>query len=150
EWSYSLLNADEQVLFRRLAVFVGGFTLEAAEAICQPEISTLDGIASLLDKSLLQQKTGFNGEPRFSMLETIHEYGLERLAETGEEPEIRRRHASFFLKLAETAAGEKSIWLDRIEPDYDNLRAAVDGCFASDLETGLRLVVAATDYWIIR
>ena len=110
-WSHDLLTADEQTLFRRLAVFSGGCTLEAAEAIVNPE-GTLDvfgGIASLIDKSLLRQEEGIEGEPRFRMLETVREYGLERLEAAGDEaPTIRQGHAAYFAKLAIDARADLS------------------------------------------
>ena len=106
-WSHDLLTPEEQVLFRRLAVFAGGFTLEAAEAVAsgsgEPGIDPFEGVASLLDKSLLRQEAGPGGEPRFSMLETVREFALEQLAASGEEAAIRERHAAWCLALAETA-----------------------------------------------
>lgn len=147
-WSYDLLNEHEKVLFRRLGVFVGGWTLETAEAICQSDNSIVDGMALLLDKCLIQQKIG--EQRRFVMLETIREYALERLAESGESQAIHQRHVRFFLELVETPASDQSIWLKRIEQDYDNVRAALDWCFTSDLPTGLRLAVATSGYWLVR
>jgi predicted ATPase len=97
-WSHDLLPPQEQMLFRRLSVFAGGFTLEAAEAIAsepgEPGLDTLEGVASLLDKSLLRQEAGPGGEPRFTMLETVREFALEQLAASGEDAAIRQRHAS--------------------------------------------------------
>ena len=105
EWSYTLLEEGERVLFARLAVFSGGRTLEAIEAVCDAKgdlpVDTLDGVSSLLDKSLLRQEEGPEGEPRFVMLETIHEYARERLEASGEAEEARRLHAEYFLALAE-------------------------------------------------
>src|SRR5215212_8864955 len=98
-WSHDLLTAEEQTLFRRLAVFSGGCTLEAAEAIVNPQeiLDVFGGIASLIDKSLLRQEEGVAGEPRFRMLETVREYGLERLEAAGDEAEpIRRGQAAYF------------------------------------------------------
>ena len=96
-WSHDLLTPEEQVLFRRLAVFAGGFTLEAAEAVAsgpgEPGIDPFEGVASLADKSLLRQEAGPGGEPRFFMLETVREFALEQLAASGEEDAIRERHA---------------------------------------------------------
>ena len=106
-WSYDLLDEPERRLFRRLAVFVGGCTLEAAEAVCNADgdlgIDVFDGIASLVDKSLLRQEDGPDGEPRFTMLETIREYGLEQLQASGEEAAIRRRHLAWFSDFATVA-----------------------------------------------
>ena len=94
EWSYALLDEGEQLLFGRLAVFSGGRTLEAIEAICDAEgdlpVDAFEGISSLLDKSLLRQEEGPNGEPRFVMLETIHEFAREKLEQSGEAEEIKR------------------------------------------------------------
>jgi predicted ATPase len=112
-WSYDLLEAGEQALFRRLAVFARGWTLEAAEVMGQAvhdpaagtgqSLEVLDGLASLLDKSLLRQQEQASGEPRFRMLETIREYGLECLAASGEESVVRRAHADYCLALVEAA-----------------------------------------------
>ncbi len=159
-WSYDLLDEGEKTLFRRLSIFVGGSTLEAAEAVCDATvlgIDLLDGLASLVDKSLLRQVEGADGEPRFVMLETIREYGLEQLAASGEAPTLRRRHADFFLALAEAAepkltSAERGIWLERLESEYDNLRAALEWsrADASASETGLRLVGALIWFWYLR
>lgn len=103
DWSYQLLSTEEQTLFRRLGVFVGGWTLEAAEAICldRLNLNPLDGLASLLDKNLIKQETGFDGEPRFTMLETIREYALQQLIASGELDPLCQRHLAYFVKLAE-------------------------------------------------
>jgi non-specific serine/threonine protein kinase len=132
-WSYHLLDAPEQRLFGRLGVFVGGFTLEAAEAVGglgrDPAPDLLDGLESLVASNVLQRIEGA-GEPRFGMLETIREFALERLAESGEEADLRRLHATFFLRLAEEAAprlmtGEQAVWLERLDREHENLRAAL-------------------------
>src|SRR5438132_526455 len=111
-WSYDLLEADEQQLFRRLAVFVGGFTLEAVEAVCvfdaartsssseADEGAVLEQLAQLLDKSLVQAQQGTGGEPRFTMLETIHEYAQDQLVASGEAAAVQQRHADYFLRLS--------------------------------------------------
>lgn len=132
DWSFGLLDQEAQTLFSRLGVFVDGFTLEAVEAVCNPnaELDILEGIASLLNNSLLRQAPDFSGSPRFTMLETIREYALERLADTGEGDQFRHRHAIFFHDLAEEArpnyfSGESEAWLDRLGADYSNLRAAM-------------------------
>jgi predicted ATPase len=125
-WSYDLLTEGEQKLFRRLSVFVGGFTLEAAEAVCAADgdlgIEALDGIGALVDKSLLRQEEGLEGEPRFRMLETIREFGWERLATSEEVEAVRHRHSRFFLVLAEEAesslqSASQERWLDRLESE---------------------------------
>ena len=104
DWSYGLLTAAEQTLFRRLSVFVGGCTLEAVEAVCDTRqdlgLDVLEGMASMVDKSLAQQSEQATGEPRYMMLETIREYGLEQLAASGEDAAIRRAHAAYYLVLA--------------------------------------------------
>jgi predicted ATPase len=108
DWSYNLLNTAEQALFRRLAVFVGGWTLEAATAVCDvdgdQELGLLDGMQSLMDQSLVRQEVGLDGEPRFRRLETIREYALELLVSSGEVETLRRQHAEYFVALAEAAA----------------------------------------------
>ncbi|MEO8395646.1 MAG: helix-turn-helix domain-containing protein [Chloroflexota bacterium] len=147
DWSYQLLSAEEQALFRRLGVFVGGWTLEAAEAVCLADLSLslLDGLASLLDKNLVKQETESDGEPRFRMLETLREYALGQLSASGELDALRQRHVDYFLKLAETAEAqefgrEQIVWFDRLEDDLANLRAAL--AWSSETETGLRLASA--------
>src|SRR5918994_3389242 len=124
-WSYDLLRPSEQALFRRLGVFAGGFTLEAAEAVADLNASfdVLEGMTSLLDTSLLQRDEQ-DAEPRYTMLATIREFALERLTESGEESTTRDRHAGFFLALVERGdpeAGDPA-WLDILEREHDNLR----------------------------
>jgi predicted ATPase/class 3 adenylate cyclase len=154
-WSYDLLGAEEQALVRQLGVFVGGFTLEAAEAVCAGESDLLDGLASLVDKSLLLQAE-HQGEPRFRMLETIREYALEVLQVSGEATEIQRRHAMHFLALAEAAEPElqraqQATWFDRLEREHDNLRAAARWSLEShDAELALRLGRALERFWEVR
>jgi tetratricopeptide (TPR) repeat protein len=155
EWSYQLLNVEEQTLFRRLGVFVGGWTLEAAGTICLENLTlnVLEGLASLLDKSLVKQATGSAGEPRFIMLETIHEYALEKSVASGELEMLRRHHATYFLALAEAAQpaltdAQQGQWLDRLELEHPNFRAALAW---SHTETGrdneLRLASALAGFW---
>jgi predicted ATPase/class 3 adenylate cyclase len=145
-WSYEMLGDPEQRLFASLSVFVGGCTLEAAEAVCAADV---DGLASLVDKSLVRQ----SGE-RFWMLETIREFALERLREHGTHDELRRRHADYFLAGAEANFGEliESLTqehLDWFEREQDNLRAALDRFHEADAEPELeaRLVVACAKFW---
>jgi predicted ATPase/class 3 adenylate cyclase len=145
EWSHELLNDDEQQLFARLAVFVGGCTLETAEAVCDAD---LDILQSLVDKSLVRVRAG----DRFWMLETIREYAVERLEDSGEAELLQRRHAEHFLALGEEAelftrvfSGE---WIGRLEQEHDNLRAALDRLAASgENELVLRLAGALGDFW---
>jgi DNA-binding CsgD family transcriptional regulator/tetratricopeptide (TPR) repeat protein len=133
-WSYDLLSPGEQSLFRRLAVFVGGFTLEAAEWVagCQDTLSpsVLPGVSALVDHSLLRRIEGHDGESRFAMLETVREFGLDQLAANEEEDEIRDAHAAYFLALAEQAEPELQdaaweSWVDRLVIELPNLRAAL-------------------------
>jgi predicted ATPase len=169
-WSYDLLEAGEQQLFRRLAVFVGGFTLEAVQAVCfttapgassaqiDEEGATLEQLAELLDKSLVQAQQGRSGEPRFTMLETIREYASEQLQASPEEAAVQEQHTLYFLRLAEEAEPHLSrpteweSWLERLEPEDANLRLALAWCEARQdrVETGLRLAGALPWYWYLR
>ena len=168
-WSYELLGKGEQQMFRRLAVFAGGFTLEAVQAVCvfdaeNPSSSgqtdegvVLEQVAQLLGKSLVYAQQGAGAEPRFSMLETIREYASEQLAESSEEAAIQERHARYFLHLAEEAEPHWSSpqwdqWVERLEREDANLRAALTWCQANTDagETGLRLGGALTFYWLLR
>ncbi len=149
-WSHDLLAPDEQALFRRIAVFVGGFSLEAAARVAGADDSdkgnVLDGVAALVDQSLLQVIEGSDGEPRYQMLETIREYGLERLAFSGEEAITRERHAAWCLSLAERAEPTLFLrsahgpWLNELTAEQANLRAALAWLETSAAtEAGLRL-----------
>jgi predicted ATPase len=137
EWSYSLLNEEEKMLYTRLSVFVGGFTFEAVEAICNAEntLDILEGLTSLVNNSLLRQEE-IVGEPRFSMLETIRAYALERLAESGEMEALRQAHAQYFGNIILDRGGqglysaEALYWLNWIEREMDNLRATLDWSLA--------------------
>jgi predicted ATPase len=160
DWSYDLLNPAEQKLFRRLSVFVGGCNLESVEAVCDPKgdlgLDLLDGMASIVDKSLVQQAEQSNGESRFVMLETIREYALDKLRDTGEEPYTKRAHAAYCLVLAEEdpAAQEpakRSESLQHFELEYNNLRAALEWLTESgNAEWGLRLGTALFRFWEAR
>jgi predicted ATPase len=171
-WSYDLLNPAEQALFRRLAVFAGGCTLEAVEDVCgseaeeQVESSVLEALASLVDNSLLVSLSGSSTfqeedeEPRFTMLETIREYALERLEASGEVEEAQRKHAHYYLALAEPAQPQASgRWNEgewwwgftRIEREHDNLRAALGWTVRNrEVETGARLAIALWWFWLER
>jgi predicted ATPase/DNA-binding XRE family transcriptional regulator len=159
-WSHDLLEEPSQALFRRLAVFVGGCTLGAAETVCRAGGDTNEaivvGVAALIDTSLLWQDEQPEGEPRFAMLETIREYGLERLAASGEEETLRRAHAAYYLAVAEEAepvvAGpEPEAWLARLDREHDNLRAALRWARDSaEIALGLRLAGALSRFWHLR
>ena len=151
-----------------MSVFVGGGTLEAAESVCNPgsvsssnpptplQTDILDGITSLVDKSLLRQEERPDGEACFVMLETLREFGLERLAESGEEETTRRQHTGFFLDLTERAAPElqgpqQGAWLDRLEAEHDNLRGALGWALErGEVDTELRLCVALWLFWFFQ
>lgn len=160
DWSYDLLSPPEQKLFRRLSVFVGGCTLEAVESVCDTkqdlELDVLDGMASMVDKSLARQIEQPDGEPRFVMLETIREYGFGKMAESAEEARTRRAHAAYCLVLAEEGAAEDTggnpkEWLDRFELEHDNFRAAVEWLTETgDADWGLRLGSALFRFWEMR
>jgi len=156
DWSYDLLSAAEQKLFRRLSVFAGGCNLEGVEAVCDTkadlDLDLLDGMASMVDKSLVQQVEHVKGESRFIMLETIREYALEKLKASGEQPLTKRAHAAYCLVLAEEDATEESAqWLERFAFEYDNFRAALEWLTETgDAEWGLRLGTALFRFWEIR
>lgn len=160
DWSYQLLNADEKKLFRRLSVFVGGCTLEAVEAVCNPNedfgLDLLDGVASMVDKSLLQRVEQTEGESRFVMLGTIREYGVEQLAASKEDALARRAHAAYCLVLAEEgglddSGTERTEWQNRMDVEQDNFRAALEWLTQTgNAEWGLRLGAALFRYWEMR
>jgi predicted ATPase/class 3 adenylate cyclase len=158
DWSYELLEEGEKALFGRLSVFAGGRTLEAIEEVCDPEgdLDALDGVESLVDKSLLRQEEGPGGEPRFVMLETVHEYAREKLEKSGEAEEIRRLHAEFFLAMVEEAELElrgtrQQEWMERLEAEHDNLRAALRWSLGGGgAGLGLRLAGALPYFWLAR
>jgi predicted ATPase len=157
-WSYNLLDEEEKTLFWRLSVFSGGSTLEAIEEICDPEgdIDVLEGVDSLVEKSLLRQEEGADGEPRFVMLETVHEYAREKLEESGQAEEVKRKHAEYFLALADEADRElkgphQLEWLQRLESEHDNMRAALSWAKGRQKnELGLRLAGALWRFWWTR
>jgi non-specific serine/threonine protein kinase len=159
-WSFDLLSADEQRRFRRLAVFAGGCTLAAAEAVDPGGASaTLDLVTALVDRSLLQPGTADGREPRFAMLETIREYAIERLEASGEALAAHRAHAAWFRSLAERAepglrGPDQQHWRDVLEADLDNLRAALawtlDAADPEDADQGVLLVGALWYFWFQR
>ncbi len=160
DWSYGLLEPEEQTLFAWLAVFAGRCALDAAEAICRAGVdhtlNVLDVIQSLVNNSLLQQVDDPQGKPRFLMLETIHEYALERLMEHPEAGIVQMQHMMHYLSLAEAAEPlltglEQQVWLERLEYEHGNLRAAL--CLALERregETALRLSAALGRFWWTR
>jgi predicted ATPase/class 3 adenylate cyclase len=177
DWSYNLLDPREQALFRRLGVFVGGCTLEAAEAVASDvsieneelrndsqdqallnsQFSIPRLLESLTDKNLLRHIEEPDGEPRFTMLETVSEYALERLEESGEAESIRRQHANYFLALAEAAelhryTAAQGLWLLRLDADHDNMRVALawSQTAAASVDVGARLAGALHWFWYIR
>ncbi len=155
DWSYDLLEPDAQRLFAQLGVFAGGCTLASAEAACRADGSILEGLAALVDESLVVQRETAAGEPRFSMLEIVREYALERLSDSDEGDETRRRHLEHFVAFAEEAEPkladrDQIAWFARLEDEHDNLRAAL--AFAldnGDSSSALRLVVGVRRFWQI-
>ena len=153
DWSHDILDELERTLFRRLGIFVGGWTIESADAICNPSgelgIDMLDGLSSLVDKSLVKQTAGIESEPRFGMLETIREYAMERLSASEDARQIREAHAAHFATIAAQAATgvmgtQQKDWLDRLDSERDNLRAALqhlgeDGHTSEALDMGADL-----------
>ena len=160
DWSHGLLNEEEQKLFRRLSVFVGGCTLEAAEAVCNTRrdlgIDLFEGLTSLVDKNLVQRMDRAQAEARFTMLETIREYASECLVASDEQSATRRAQAAYCLVLAEEGNPELSpadrvAWLVSCDLEVDNFRFALDWLFESqDLDWGLRLCVALFRFWDMR
>jgi tetratricopeptide (TPR) repeat protein len=166
EWSHTLLTPSEQALFRRLAVFVGGCTLEAAEAVCPAAgrlgQDVLDGLAALVDKSLIGQEEAGGGQARFRMLETVQEFASERLRESGEAQPVEREHTAYHIALAEQAQAamrgpDQLAWLGRLEQEHDNLRSALQRAVergragdAGAAEQGLRLAAALWRFWYVR
>jgi predicted ATPase len=157
-WSYDMLGRSEKKLFRRLSVFVGGCTLSAVEAICGDAlgIDVLDGLSSLVDKSMLRQKEQSKTEKRFKMFETIREFSREQLLASVETESVERRHALFFLELVERAepfltGPEQVVWLERLESEHNNLRAALGWAVAgAEKEIGLRMAGAMYRFWEVR
>lgn len=160
DWSHELLNGSEQKLLRRFAVFAGGATLEAVEAVCNTAldlgIAVFDGLSSLVEKNLIQHIDRPDAEARFAMLETIREYAIERLAASGEDAAVRRAQAAYCLVLAEEGnpelnPAERAAWLARCDIEIDNFRSALDWLFQTrNLEWGLRLCMALFRFWDMR
>jgi predicted ATPase/DNA-binding winged helix-turn-helix (wHTH) protein len=160
DWSHGLLNESEGKLFRRLSVFVGGCTLESAEAVCNTSrdlgIDLFEGLSSLVDKNLVHRVDRAEAEPRFAMLETIREYALERLTDSGEQYATRRAHAAYCLVLAEEgnpelSPSDRARWLTQCDAEIENFRFALDWLFQTlELEWGLRLCMALFRFWDMR
>ncbi|HEX2368741.1 MAG TPA: adenylate/guanylate cyclase domain-containing protein, partial [Acidimicrobiia bacterium] len=157
-WSYDLLASPAQTMLRRAAVFIGGFNLDQAETVChagETDLDVLEGLGHLVDHNLLRHRD-LEGEPRFRMLETIRDFALEELAASGEAAEIERRHAAAYLALAEQARDkmlgpDQTRWLDRLEADHDNIRAAFARAVEQgDASTADRLLWAVWRFWQIR
>lgn len=170
-WSYDLLDPPQQQVFRRVGVFVGGWTLEAAAAISTASSAAVPAgtagsppteslgvdavLAALLDHSLVQPVSGTEVELRFTLLETVRAYALEQLAAHGELARVHRAHAAYYCELAERAElalhGPQHVaWCDRLEQEHPNLRTALAWCAAHDVETGLRLAAAVHWFWTVR
>jgi DNA-binding CsgD family transcriptional regulator len=166
-WSYNLLDAEAQAIFRRISVFAGGFTLEAAEQVevagavsrgreAPPPPDTLILLSTLIDGSLIEQTAGWDGQPRYAMLETIREFAREQLAASGEQATIEARHGSHFLALAQRAMAEidgpqQLAWLTRLDVEHNNLRAALANAVASEhADTALKLGSALWRFWAQR
>jgi tetratricopeptide (TPR) repeat protein len=162
EWSYALLGAEQQALFRNLSVFVGGFSLDGADAVWRAvapvqDLDVLDGLSDLVDQSLIRPAPRVSGESRYAMLETIREYALEQLASHGESNNARRAHADFYVALGEqaapelTAGAQHAMWLEKLDDDKDNLRVALRWCVeTADADRGVQLGGAVWRYWFLR
>lgn len=158
EWSYELLTEEEKRMFRELSVFAGGFTLEAAEVICESmsteDVEVLDLITSLVDKSLLVSKVQRSRELRFRMLEVIREYAGEALEASGDAEEVRSKHAAYFLVLGEGEphldSAKEAEWVKRLEEEHDNLRAALRWSLVEDPEKAARLAAGLRNFWVLR
>jgi len=161
DWSYDLLTPEEQTLFARLSAFAGGWTLAAADSICAPQEGgsvfpedVLDLLTCLIDKSLVVYVAGEESGGRYRLLETVRTYAAERLAERGEAETMRRRHRDFFLAFVEAAeskleGAEQSEWLERLEAEHGNLRAALEwSLLEADTGEGLRLCGALSRFWM--
>jgi predicted ATPase/DNA-binding CsgD family transcriptional regulator len=160
DWSFDLLSGEERIMLRRLAVFAGSFSLDAAEAVCSGDGihagQVLDLLASLVDKSLVHLIEEESPETRYRLLETIRQYAGERLSSSGEEPDVRTRHLAFFVVMVEEGEAQMSgsgflLWLEMIDTDHDNIRAALDwSVISAQYEQGLRLASLVGYFWFTR
>jgi predicted ATPase/class 3 adenylate cyclase len=153
DWSYDMLSDEERALLRRLSVFAGGWTFEAADAIC-PKHDVLNLLTQLVNKSLVifDEETD---EPRYRMLETVRQYARDKLLEMNESGEARNAHLEYFFQFSETASQKMDWiydpeWLARLEPEHDNLRAAMEWGLEKDIETVLRMIWNLSNYWWAR
>jgi predicted ATPase/DNA-binding CsgD family transcriptional regulator len=157
DWSYEHLDAGEQALFRRLTVFAGSFSLEAVEAVCGgPPVAAdvLGGLTRLVDRSMVSVQQGAGANGRYLILETLRQYGQERPRDSGDD-DVRRRHLEYFGTLAIESDGQllgpaQSVWLQRLEQEQDNLRAALTWALANDQPLGLRMAAALGPFWYMR
>ena len=155
DWSCELLTEDEKRLFRRLAIFAGGFTLDAAEVVCDVSFNVLDGITHLVEQSLVLSKEQADGSTRFRMLEVVREYALEALERGNEAEAMQRSHVAYFLSLGEEAephlqAAQTVEWLNRLEVENENLRAAFRWLLEHDAGNAARLAVSMRNFWLRR
>jgi tetratricopeptide (TPR) repeat protein len=162
DWSYELLGEQERILFQRLSVFAGGLSLEAAEVVCSGEklnrLDILNLVGHLVDKSLVSvdaQIISQSGQTRYRLQETIRAYAHEKLDDSGETERLRQQHRDYFIAFAEQAepklkSAEQFDWLDRLEAEHDNLRAAWECAIESDADLALRLASALLDFWSMR
>ncbi|HVP22071.1 MAG TPA: tetratricopeptide repeat protein [Anaerolineaceae bacterium] len=158
QWSYDLLNPGARLLFGRLSVFKGGGTLEAIDAVCNVgdiQLGSMESMAALLDNSLIQKEQGPDGEYYFRMMNTLREFALGRLEASGEIAGLKQRHADYYLTFAKLAEPELTgrdqvAWLDRVERDLDNLRAALDWTLDASPDQALQLAVALFPFWHTR
>lgn len=157
DWSYDLLSSEEQLLFRRLACFTGGFDLEALESVCSwgqlNADSVLDHLTRLVDKSLVVSERSVNDQVRYRLLEPLRQYAMEKLTASGEGIEMARRHMTYFAALADRAYEQRmdpaTSWLDRLEREHDNLRAALAWASQHDPQTELSLAGALAWFWAL-
>lgn len=155
-WSHDLLTSAEQTLFRRLSVFRGGWTMEAAEEVaCDLQIDVLEALGGLIDHSLVDVRELADGTARYTMLETIREYGIEQLVDAGEGDETRRHHLRYYMDFAErcaeaTRGPQQALWLNRTDDEHNNLRAALQWSLEHDPVAGLQLSSALSEYWFFR
>ena len=155
-WSYDLLSEFEKGVFRKLSVFSGGFRIESAETVCgaSNDMGVLDAVTSLIDKTLIIQKELSGGESRFRMLEVVRDFAAESLEAKGETDAVCRKHAEFFVSLTETAepllqSAQSAVWLDRLQEEHDNIRAAMHWSLENEPSMAIRLAVAARNYWLV-